>query len=164
VPLPLYLVILAVVLAFALGIRRGAPYVPILKRDSDALLKLAELKPGDTIIDLGSGDGRLLKAAAARGIKGIGYEINPILVVISRLVCWRYRRLVKIHLADFWKVKLPPVAAVYTFLLPRYMTDLDGYLKRQITKRTPLISFAFEIPGRRPDRANRNTYVYYYGR
>jgi SAM-dependent methyltransferase len=163
--MPLYLiVILAVVLAFGLGIRRGAPYLPILKRDSDALLALGELKAGQTIIDLGSGDGRLLREAARRGIRGIGYEINPILVLVSRLVCWRYRRLVTIHLADFWHVTLPPADAVYTFLLPRYMADLDQYLARQITKRTPLISFAFEIPGRRPDRHNRNTFIYYYGR
>ncbi|MDF2461275.1 MAG: hypothetical protein K0S68_678 [Candidatus Saccharibacteria bacterium] len=162
--MPLWFIILSVlVLAFALGVKRGAPYLPILKRDSDVLIKLGGLKSGQTVIDLGSGDGRFLLAAARLGIKGIGYEINPILVAVSRLVCWRYRHLVTIHLADFWRVKLPPADVIYTFLLPKYMTELDSYLKTQIKQPTTLISFAFEIPGRKPDKHNRNTFIYHYG-
>jgi hypothetical protein len=162
---PLWFIILfAVVLAFALGVKRGAPYLPILKRESDELIKLGGLKSGQTLIDLGSGDGRFLLAAARLGIKGIGYEINPILVVVSRIVCWRYRHLVKIHLADFWKVQLPPADVIYTFLLPKYMTELDTHLKQQIKRPTTLISYAFEIPGRKPDKQNRNTFIYRYGK
>src|SRR5262249_4602182 len=102
------LALLAVAVAFAVGGLAGAPYVPIRRRDSRALLDLAELKPGQTLVDLGSGDGQLLALAAARGIRGIGYEINPVMVLVSRIVCWRYRRLVKIHLANLWQIKLPP--------------------------------------------------------
>ena len=63
-----------------------------------------------------TGDGRLLRTAASRGIRGIGYEINPLLVLISRLVCWRYRRLITIHLADFWRVQLPPADAIISVM------------------------------------------------
>jgi 16S rRNA A1518/A1519 N6-dimethyltransferase RsmA/KsgA/DIM1 with predicted DNA glycosylase/AP lyase activity len=110
--MPLILILLLIVLPFGIGAILGAPYLPILRRDSDRLLKLAGLKPGQTLIDLGSGDGRLLKAAAAQGIRCIGYEINPYLVFISRLVCWRYRHLVTIHTADFWHTPLPPADAI----------------------------------------------------
>jgi len=157
------LVLIVIAAAFGVASFGGAPYVPILRRDTDALLRLANLEPGQTLIDLGSGDGRLLRAAAARGVRGIGYEINPIMVAISRLVCWRYRHLVTIRLADFWQTKLPPTDVIYVFLLPKYMAKLDQHLSVQVHQPTRLISYAFEIPGKPQLAHNRNTFVYEYG-
>lgn len=48
------------------------------------MLDMAELKPGDRLVDLGSGDGRTVIAAARRGVKSRGIEYNPDLVVLSR--------------------------------------------------------------------------------
>jgi SAM-dependent methyltransferase len=157
------LILIVFLLFFALAGWKGAPYVPILKRESDGFFKLADLKPGQTLIDLGSGDGRLLRAAAKRGVHCIGYEINPIMVLISKIVCWRYRKLVTIHLADMWRADLPPADVIYVFLLPRYMEQLDHWLSQQITRPTRLISYAFEIPSRKPITKTPNTFVYEYG-
>jgi SAM-dependent methyltransferase len=149
-------------LAFAIAGRMGAPYVPILKRDSDALFKLAELKPGQTIIDLGCGDGRMLRTAASQGIHGIGYEINPFMVIVAKIVCWRYRKLVTIHLANLWRTDLPPADAIYVFLMPQFMERLDHRLQEQIHQPTKVVSFAFAIPGRPTSAHNKNTFVYEY--
>ncbi len=154
--------LLIVAVAFAIGGFLGAPYVPILRRDSRNLLDLADLKPGQTLVDLGSGDGRLLRAAAARGIRCIGYEINPFLVIVSRLVCWRYRNLVTIHTANLWNVSLPPAEAIYVFLMPRFMERLDNKLRDEITNPTRVISYTFEIPGRKAAAQGANSYVYNY--
>jgi SAM-dependent methyltransferase len=150
-------------IALCIGAFVGAPYVPILKRDSQALLDLAELKPGQTLIDIGCGDGRLLRAAAARGIKGIGYEVSPILVLVSRIVTWRYRHLITIHLADIWHTKLAPADAIYVFFLDRYMKRLDAKFRAEITKPTKVICYVFLVPDRKPIRANQNTAVFLYG-
>src|SRR4051812_14236110 len=101
---------LAVIGALCLGAGSvmGAPYLPILKRQYEPLLDLAGLKPGDTIIDLGSGDGRLLLAAARQGATCIGYEINPVMYLVSLIVCWPQRRRIRIHLGDYWRTQLPP--------------------------------------------------------
>lgn len=48
------------------------------------MLDMAELKPGDRLVDLGSGDGRTVIAAARRGVKSRGIEYNPDLVALSR--------------------------------------------------------------------------------
>ncbi|HVQ44975.1 MAG TPA: hypothetical protein VMT30_08545 [Candidatus Saccharimonadia bacterium] len=157
------LIALAIVLPFGIGAVLGAPYVPILHRDSRRLLEIANLKPGQTLIDLGSGDGRLLRAAAARGIRCIGYEINPYLVLISRLVCWRYRKLVTIHTADIWHVKLPPADVIYIFILDKYMARLHEKFRTEITAPTRVISYVFQLPGQTPIHETHNTYVYQYG-
>jgi len=148
--------------AFAIAGVAGAPYVPIRRRDSRSLLDIAKLKPGQTLVDLGSGDGQLLRLAAARGIRCIGYEINPVMVLVSRLVCWRYRRLVTIHLANLWQVKLPPADAIYVFLMPRFMSRLDRKLQSELTRPTTIISYVFEIPGRQPTSHGAGSYIYHY--
>ena len=156
------LVLLVIAVAFAAGGLLGAPYVPIRRRDSPALLDLAGLKPGQTLVDLGSGDGQLLRLAASRGIRGIGYEINPFMVLVSRLVCWRYRRLIKIHLANLWQIRLPPADAVYVFLMPRFMDRLDRKLSAEIRRPTRVISYVFEIPGRTPIKRGAGSLIYEY--
>ena len=157
------LIVFLIVLPFGVAAIIGAPYVPILSRDSRALLAFADLKPGQTIIDLGSGDGRFLRAAARQGYRGIGYEINPFLVLISRIVTWRYRHLITIRLADFWKTNLPPADAIYVFLIERLMPKLDQKLAKEISRPTPVVSFVFTIPGRTPEATLRNAARYRYG-
>jgi SAM-dependent methyltransferase len=158
----LTLLILLVALAFGIGAWRGAPYVPILTRPSRDLLSLADLKVGQTLIDLGSGDGRLLKLAAKQGIRGIGYEINPVMYLISRINCWHYRKLVTIHLADFWHVRLPVADVIAVFLIDRYMLKLDAKLSTELTHPTRLISHVFAIPGRVPVMTTKNCFEYRY--
>lgn len=157
------LILLLIVVPFGLGAVLGAPYVPILRRDAKKLLELAKLKPGQTLIDLGSGDGRLLRAAAKQGVTGIGYEINPYLVIISRLVCWRYRRQVTIHTADIWRTKLPRADIIYVFLLDRHMEHLHQKLLADISAPTIVVTYIFQIPGQQPIRQTHNTFVYQYG-
>jgi SAM-dependent methyltransferase len=159
-PLLALLLLLIIAAAFALGGLMGAPYVPILRHDSSPLLDLSELKPGDTLVDLGSGDGQLLRAAARRGIRCIGYEINPIMVFISRLVTWRYRRLVTIHLANLWDVTLPPANVIYVFLMPKFMPRIGTKLQAELTRPTRVISYIFDIPTFKPTRRGANAYIY----
>ena len=157
------LLALAVTLPFGVAALTGAPWLPTLKRETDSALAIADLKPGQTIIDLGSGDGRLLLAAARRGLRGIGYEINPFMYLISLIVTFRYRRRITIHPADFWRARLPPTDAVYVFLLPRLMPDLERKLTSELVKPTPVISLAFEFPGRRPVTQVGSVRRYFFG-
>ena len=54
------------------------PYVPTPQVVVDAMLALADVKPGDVLYDLGSGDGRIVVTAAQRfGVRGVGIDINP---------------------------------------------------------------------------------------
>ena len=149
---------------FALGAVLGAPYVPTLTKSGNDLLDMADLKPGVTIIDLGSGDGAFALQAARRGYSVIGYEINPILVLVAKLRTLRYRQQVTIHLRDFWRTELPQVDAIYVFLIERYMQKLSEKLEKEIKKPTVVVSHVFKIPGKKPLKENQNTSVYVFGK
>ena len=56
----------------------GAPYVPTRPEIMERMLKVAQIGPDDVVVDLGSGDGRLVIAAMEAGAKrSMGYEIHP---------------------------------------------------------------------------------------
>src|SRR5690606_25162917 len=56
---------------------RDVPFVPTPYETVDEMIKLAGVGPGDYVIDLGSGDGRIVIAAGKRGAFGHGIDIDP---------------------------------------------------------------------------------------
>ena len=160
----MYFILLFAGLVFLFGfvVLFGAPYVPTFSRQANAALDLLNLKEGSILVELGSGDGAVLLAAARRGIRGIGYELNPLLVVISRLRCWRYRHIVQIHCRNFWHSQLPSCDGVYVFLLDRFMTRLDEKITREAKLPVKLVSYAFQVPGRKPVHKKSGMFLYTY--
>lgn len=117
--------------SFLLIVFRGAPYVPTHGRDLDKLFELYRFRKADILVDLGSGDGRVLAAAARRGIKAVGYELNPFLYWYSR-VKLRHTSAAEVRLEDFWGSKLPDeTAVVFVFLAGPYMAKLDRKLTKE---------------------------------
>ncbi len=157
-----WVIFLFLAICFGAAAILGAPYLPLWGNDADSLLDLAGLRAGDKVLDLGAGDGKLLKAAAKRGIYGEGWEINPVIYIIAKLNCRPYRKYITLHLDDYWHVKLPPADAIYVFLIDRYMRRLDRKLSTEITQPTPVVSYVFEIPGRTAVRTTKNSYRYDY--
>ncbi|HSH18794.1 MAG TPA: class I SAM-dependent methyltransferase, partial [Candidatus Saccharimonadales bacterium] len=92
---------------FGFVLLRGAPYLPTLRKQVDAALDLADLSPGDTLLELGCGDGKVMIAAAQRGLKVVGYELNPILACIAWLRTRRYGKQVQVVWGDFWTKDWP---------------------------------------------------------
>lgn len=146
---------------FAAVLLFGAPYLPTLKPQVKAALALADLQPGQTLLELGCGDGRVAVAAAQRGIKVVGYELNPFLAVIAWLRTRRYRHLVRIRWGNFWQADWPPAQAIFVFLIPKYMTKLDERIE-QYGRPVTLVSFAFAIPGRSAVKVQQGIFVYRY--
>lgn len=157
-----FIIIIVVVLFFSFVILFGAPYLPTLKNRSIDALDLLNLQPGDTLLELGSGDGRVLRMAARNGIKGIGYELNPVLVLYSCLRNWRYRKLVTFKCRNYWNVTLPPCDGIYVFLLDAYMSRLDKKITDEVKRPVRLVSFAFKIPGKKPARTKNALFLYKY--
>lgn len=155
----LFAVVFLVLAAFGLVILVGAPYVPTLKPQTQAALELLALKPGQTLLELGSGDGTVILAAARAGLNVVGVELNPFLVAVSWLRTRKYRRQVRIIWGNLWQVEWPPCDGVFVFLLGKFMHRLDARM-RKVKK--PLASFAYQIPNRTPDAQQAGVFLYRY--
>lgn len=140
-----------IAICFLLIVLRGAPYVPTHARDIDKLFELYAFKHNDVLVDLGSGDGRVLAAAARRNIKAVGYELNPFLYWYSKIKL-RDLDTVQIRLEDFWTSKLPnDTAVVFVFLASPFMVKLDRKLIHEVERLRHdviLVSYGMKIPGK----------------
>ena len=151
------------ILLFAGVIAFGAPYLPTLNSRVEDALDLLDLKSGQTMLELGSGDGRMLRAAATRGIKSIGYELNPLLVIYSYLRCIKYRGLITIRWGNYWAKDWPQADGMYVFLLQPYMTKLHNKVTHYVgSKRFNLVSFAFKIEQKHPVAEQNGMFLYRY--
>lgn len=151
-----------VVLAFALVVFVGPPYLPTFRKQIITALDLLDLKEGETLLELGSGDGRVMRMAAERGLKVVGIEINPLLVVVSYFVTWRYRSQVRIIWGNYWGKPWPRADGIFTFMLPRYMSKLDERIEKWRPKRVRLATFAFAISSREPSKQRDGVLLYQY--
>ncbi|MBC7512074.1 hypothetical protein H7142_00220 [Candidatus Saccharibacteria bacterium] len=120
----------ALVVLFGFVALVGAPYVPSLRKEVRAAFDtLYPIGNDDVVVDLGSGDGVVLREAASRGARCIGYELNPLLVVFSNI---RLGKAGTVTLGDMWQATLPPdVTLVYVFTVSRDSRKLGRYLQTQ---------------------------------
>ena len=139
----------------------GAPYLPTMNKQREDALDLLDLKPGQKIIELGSGDGRMLNSAAKRGIYSVGYELNPILFVISWVATIKYRKFITIKYGDFWRKKWPQTDGIFVFLHTRFMKKLDKKIIREYKgSKIKVVSYAFEIPGKKAVKRKDAMFLY----
>lgn len=155
-------ILLVVVLCFGVVLLFGAPYVPTLKPQVRTALELANLKPGETLLELGCGDGKVLIAAAQVGVKTIGYELNPLLALVAWLRVRRFKGEARVVWGNFWGREWPEAEGIFTFLLPRYMERLDKKVIQYKHKPVKLVSFAFPVPNREPAGQKDGVYLYEY--
>lgn len=158
----IYLIIFGTVLCFCAVLLVGAPYVPTLSRQKKTALDMLDLKPGQILYELGSGDGRILKAAAERGIKTVGIELNPLLVLVSYIITIKQRKNVRIIWGNFWKKDIKEADGIFVFLLDKYMVRLDKKIKDEHTKTVKLASYAFAIPAKKAAKEHNGVFLYKY--
>ncbi|MBI4093004.1 MAG: class I SAM-dependent methyltransferase [Candidatus Kerfeldbacteria bacterium] len=161
--------IIAVFLTAAVAGAKAAPFVPTWQRDVRRMLNLAQVKPGERVVDLGSGDGRFLITAVREfGAIGDGYELSLLPYLISR---WRIihpslNQRIKIHYRDFYRSSLSAVDVVTCFLTPRAMAKLEGKFRHELRPGSRVVSYAFRLPNVAADRIDkpfpRSTPVFVY--
>ena len=154
-----------VIVSFGLPVLFGPPYVPTLRLNMNTALDLLDLKPGQTLLDLGSGDGRVLIAGAQRGLNVVGIELSLFLVIVSWVRTRRYRKQVKIIWGNYFYTNWPPADGVFSFMIQYQMKKLDAYVTRwqkDHTRPVRLASFAFQIPGKEPADEQNAIFLYEY--
>jgi SAM-dependent methyltransferase len=137
-----------------------APFVPTPQEVVDRMLELAEISKGDVLYDLGSGDGRIVVAAAARyGVRAVGFEIDPNLVKESReaIRAAGLGHLAEIHEQDIRTVDFSPASVVTMYLYPGANLRLRSAILRQLKPGSRVVSHDFGMGDWKPDRVDRIT-------
>jgi SAM-dependent methyltransferase len=130
-----------------------APYVNSPEHAIDRMLQLASLKDGETLYDLGCGDGRILIAAATRyKIKGVGIEISEHLAktAAEKVKKAGLQNQVKIIHADFMKTDLSDANVVTLYLATTANDLLRPNLERYLKPSARVVSYDYPIPGWKP--------------
>jgi SAM-dependent methyltransferase len=130
------------------------PYVPTPDNVVKAMLDLAQLKKGEKMYDLGSGDGRIVIAAARDfGAKGTGVDINPKLVAESRENAKKagVEDRANFLVGDLFKMNFADADVVTMYLLPSINLQLRPQLFEQLRPGVRVVSHAFDMGDWRPD-------------
>ncbi len=146
------ILLLSLLILNTIGFLTGAPYAPTFNKAVQELFKTISLSNKDIVYDLGSGDGRILIEAAKNGVKSVGFEINPFLVLLSK---WRIRNIKseikpKIYLGNFWNQDLAKATVVFVFILPQYMARLEKKLTKELKPNTLVVVHHGALDKRKP--------------
>ena len=141
--------------ALVLPYTQGALYVSTSRKRIDALLDEIPMQAGQVLIDLGCGDGRVLRRARRRfDVQAIGYELNPLAYLKARLLCMG-RGGIKLFRRNFLKADLADADLIFCYLFPDVMHDVAAKLKSEVKSDTMIASCNFALPGFTPHRVLR---------
>lgn len=161
-PLAFFALIFLGSVLMLLWLSRGPFFVPTRRKYVPRIIAMLEIKSGERVADLGSGDGRLLVALAEAGARAQGFEHNPLLV-------WRSRRTAKklglaerivVSCRDFWKEDLSSFDAVVIYGIPYIMGRLERKLRKELKPGARVISYSFSFPHWAPVSSYKRIYLY----
>ena len=118
------------------------------------MLEVAQVKAGDVVYDLGCGDARIVIAAALRGARGVGFEIEPNLVqyAAANIKAENLADKVKVVQQDLFTADMSEASVVALYLLPEMVTRLRPKFWKELKVGSRVVANAFPIGGWEPDR------------
>ncbi|MCA9372273.1 class I SAM-dependent methyltransferase [Candidatus Woesebacteria bacterium] len=126
----------------------GAPFVPTKQKNIEELLAKAQIKKGAYMLELGCGDGRVLKTAAKLyGVRGLGIDVNHLLVIFARLTTAnQYKKTLHFEQKNILDADLSQADYIYIFLFPELVDKIKDKLLNETKKGCIIISHGFRIP------------------
>jgi SAM-dependent methyltransferase len=152
----IFLVSAVIIYSFS---HHGPPYKSSDLSELENLLKELKLKKGK-IVDLGSGDGRVVKLFAEKGFYAHGIETNLFLYFYSlaKLAFGNVKN-AKIQFGNFWNVDYSKFDIIYIFGLYKYNRDYDFILGKKLKKNAVVIAYKYNVLSKK-HRKMGNFYVY----
>lgn len=132
----------------------GAPFEPLGAEVVERVIKLANITPGEIFYDLGSGDGRVVIAAANKGARAVGVEYDFFRCWYSRFWIWFFKvhSSAKIVRNDIFEQKVGDADIVFTYLLPETNEKLYPKLISEMKPGARIVSAAFSYPKMKPEK------------
>jgi hypothetical protein len=135
--------------------RTAGPYVPTPQVIVDRMLQVARVGPDDFVVDLGSGDGRMVRTAAkVYGASGFGVDIDGELVEKSNAEAQREGVAGKVafHQQDVFKADIRKASVVTLYVLPDMMLGLRPKMLNELKPGTRIVSHQFEMGDWKPEK------------
>jgi hypothetical protein len=159
-----FMLLLVILSLFMLGfdLFLDLPYVATERKKIETIIKFANLKKGQTAVDLGSGDGRLLFAAAQKGAKAIGYELNPFLIALT-LIHAKLKGLsseIWIEKVNLWKVDLKVADVIFVYGRKNQMLKFEEFIYKNAQKGTRIIVNTNPFPTKKPIKSENGIFLY----
>jgi cyclopropane fatty-acyl-phospholipid synthase-like methyltransferase len=133
-----------------------APGVPSPGSVVDAMMKLADVGPDDYVVDLGSGDGRIVIAAVARyrARGGFGVDINPVAIAHANenAVKAGVADRVQFHELDMFAADVRDATVVTIYLMPSIMGKVERKLRAELKPGARIVVHDFPFPDWRPEK------------
>ena len=143
----------------------GLPSKPTKPDRIRKALQLVDLKSGETLYDLGAGDGRVLLIAAKEfGAKVVGIEIGPVQCVLIwlKIVGSGLRSRVQIKLKNFYRTDLRKADVVFIYGTSREVVKLTPYLKNQLKPGSRVVSISADFPEWEPTVLDEEQLIFGY--
>jgi SAM-dependent methyltransferase len=139
-------------IALVLPVTGGALYVSTSRVRIAAFMDAVPMDSGQLLLDLGCGDGRVLRKVRKRyGVQAVGFEMNPLAYLKARLACLGIRG-VEIRLQNFWKADIKEADIVFCYLFPDVMKALSTKLKKELKPGAVIVSCNFALPDLIPEQ------------
>ena len=135
--------------------KKIVPFVPTPQEVVEGMLELAQVKKGDVVYDLGSGDGRIVVTAAKKyGVRALGFEIDLDLIKQSREAVRKegLEHLAEIREQDILTVDLSGASVVTMYLLPDVNMRLRPNVLSQLKPGSRVVSHAFDMGDWKPEK------------
>jgi hypothetical protein len=129
------------------------PYVPTPQEVVERMLEMAKVGPQDYLIDLGSGDGRIVVTAAKKfGARGFGVDLNPVRIKesVENAAKAGVSERVEFHQRNLFETDLSDATVITMYLLPRVNLDLRPKLL-DLKPGTRVVSHDFSMDDWKPD-------------
>lgn len=143
----------------------GLPPVPTNPERIQKALRLVNLKPNETLYDLGAGDGRVLLIAARDfGAKAVGLEIGPIqcALIWLRATASGFGDQIKIRWENFYKADLKDADVVFVYATSKEIAKLASHLENQMKNGARLVSISADFPEWEPSAMDEVSLIFVY--
>lgn len=143
----------------------GAPWAPTSLATVDQMLRLAAVQPGQTVVDLGAGDGRIVIRAARRfGARAIGVEIDPLRCAIAngiiRLLGLRHQA--RVEYGNMFSLDVEQADVVTLYLLQGTNQRIKSLLGQQLRPGAKVVSHVFSFSGWTPVAIDESKRLFVY--
>ncbi len=143
----------------------GAPWLPTSKSKVRTMLEFANVEEGDTLYDLGSGDGRIIIMAAKEfGTKAVGIEADPIRSMWSKLMIRRHKlkKQVQVLRGNFFNFNIGEASVVTLYLGVTVNKKLREKLAKELKPGSRIVSHHFVLEDWTPIETDEKADLYLY--